>query len=140
MNAITVSEYFAAPGLQDTAIPQAHRENADELIEAVNMLLNDPDCPVLKINPRTKTYISGTTGGGYRTPALNDFPGGRRSTSKHLIGCAIDLYDPIGGLDAWITDEILIRYGLYREHPDATHGWCHLQTTPVLSGRRTFWP
>jgi hypothetical protein len=55
-------------------------------------------------------------------------------------GRAVDVYDPDGHLDAWITDDILEDFGLYREHPDSTSTWCHLTDRAPGSGHRTFWP
>lgn len=62
------------------------------------------------------------------------------TASRHLIAAAIDLADADGKLDAFCTDKILEKYDLYREHPDHTKGWCHLQVLPPKSGKRTFLP
>jgi hypothetical protein len=44
--------------------------------------------------------------------------------------------------DKWLTanPEKLVEHNLYREHPDATKGWCHLSTRKPPSGNRTFRP
>lgn len=60
--------------------------------------------------------------------------------SRHLIAAAIDIADADGKLDAFCTDKILEKYDLYREHPDHTKGWCHLQVLPPKSSKRTFIP
>lgn len=61
---------------------------------------------------------------------------------------AVDLYDPEDLIDAYISkfdlpngDNTLLRdCGLYREHPSATPGWCHLTTRAPKSKKRTFYP
>src|SRR3990167_3806030 len=35
---------------------------------------------------------------------------------------------------------VLERFELYREAPEKTSGWCHLQSVPPGSGKRTFYP
>lgn len=60
--------------------------------------------------------------------------------SKHMTGEGVDVADNDGRLDAWLTDEKLAEYDLYREHPDSTPSWCHLQTCAPHSGHRTFVP
>jgi len=52
----------------------------------------------------------------------------------------VDVYDPFGDLDFWLNDAILERFELYREAPEKTSGWCHLQSVPPGSGKRTFYP
>jgi len=52
----------------------------------------------------------------------------------------VDVADGNGKLDETITDALLEAHGLYREHPEATPGWCHLTTRAPKSGRRTFYP
>ena len=64
--------------------------------------------------------------------------------SSHLYGCAVDITDPMGKLDAWLQTpegkKALINCGLFVEHPDSTVGWCHLQTYAPKSFNRTFRP
>lgn len=91
-------------------------------------------------DPDTGCCISGTPGGdgdgGFRTPGSKT--GAPDSSHRHATG--VDVYDPGDKLDAWINDAILEQYGLYREHPSATPGWCHLTTRAPKSGKRTFHP
>lgn len=92
------------------------------------------------IDPDTGTQISGSKGGagdgGFRlSQATTGRPG-----SKHKSAHAVDVYDPGDVLDRIISDADLERFGLYREHPDDTPGWCHLQDVPPGSGKRTFKP
>ena len=93
-----------------------------------------------EIDPDTGTCISGSKrgngDGGFRLQTATT----GRPLSKHKLAAAVDVFDPFNQLDGWLTDEILAKHGLYREHPDDTPGWCHLQTIPPGSGKRTFKP
>lgn len=134
---ITIKQYFSAD-LQGEATQQ-HRENAEELLGRVNTLLQDAaerGNVVVPVNPNTDSQISGAGHGGWRklhSPV--GAPG-----SAHKDGRAVDVYDPDGDLDEWITDQVLSMHGLYREHPSSTRGWCHLTTRQPKSGRRSFYP
>jgi hypothetical protein len=57
-----------------------------------------------------------------------------------MTGQAVDIDDDGNTLDAFLNDKILEMYGLAREHPMATPGWCHLQSVLPPSGHRTFYP
>ena len=127
---ITIKQYFGA----QNGAPAAHLKNAGELLRRVNALLEQ--APHAPINPVTGSQVSGEKWGGYRT---QDCPIGAPK-SAHKTGEAVDLYDPQGSLDAWLTDERLESAQLYREAPAATHGWCHLTTRAPASGHRTFNP
>ncbi len=134
---ITLDNYFRAykdhPEITDEI-----RANAQVLLEAVNALL---DCAIeegitLHPNPATGTFVSGQDNGGWRPQAC---PIGA-PTSSHKTGRGVDVADHSNELDAWITDQCLEDFGLYREHPAATIGWVHLTTRAPGSGRRTFMP
>jgi hypothetical protein len=60
--------------------------------------------------------------------------------SAHLKGCACDIADPDGSLQAWLRADksILERTGLWCE--DGTVGWVHFQSYPPVSGYRWFKP
>jgi len=60
--------------------------------------------------------------------------------SQHMKACAGDFSDPGGLINNAITDELLAKHDLYREHPMYTFNWVHLQTVPPRSGLRTFKP
>jgi len=62
--------------------------------------------------------------------------------SKHLIGCAADVYDPDRKLAAWVQKNLLLMeiIGLWMESFEHTRGWVHFQTRPPKSGRRVFLP
>lgn len=62
--------------------------------------------------------------------------------SLHLIGAAVDIFDPDQRLQHWILDHLSWSEmnDVYYESFDATHNWVHLQLYPTLSGRRFFSP
>lgn len=141
---ITVEQYFTKPR------PRDHEQSAIDLIRRRNalraewMAATGKDCP---IDPDTGTEISGVErgdgDGGYRTPGSRTGAAG----SSHRHGQGIDDYDPGDELDTWLDafehdgeNTKLEEHGLYREHPEATPGWCHLATRAPGSGRRTFRP
>lgn len=134
---ITVEQYFQAK-------PHTPEQDAlaQNLLETVNELLDEAQTAGIaqSICPNTGTQISGSKGGsgdgGFRlTTATTGAP-----NSSHKEARAVDVYDPQGHLDGWLDDAILEKYGLYREAPNSTFGWCHLTTRPPHSGHRTFNP
>ena len=134
---ITVDQYFGAKPHSDE-----QRAAALHLLGKVNSMMDEAEATgvVFSIDPDTGTQISGSKGGagdgGFRLPEATT--GSPKSAHKRAM--AVDVYDPGGKFDAWINDDMLECYDLYREHPDSTPGWCHLQTRCPLSGRRTFTP
>ena len=131
---ITTAEYF---GSKPHTPEQAN--SADALLVKVASLL-DSLIWAYPIDPDTGTSISGSKGGsgdgGFRLPTATT----GKAQSKHKTAHAVDVYDPENKLDESLDDQILTEFGLYREHPDSTPGWCHLQDVPPGSGRRTFHP
>lgn len=127
----------AAPGELTDEI----RANAKTLTERVNPLL----MAFLKETGFSRVLRSGWRPAGFnasfthldanRQPVRGGAP-----HSRHMTGEGVDVADNDGKLDAWLTDEKLAEFDLYREHPDATPSWCHLQTCPPGSGHRTFHP
>lgn len=91
-------------------------------------------------DPDTGTSISGSRGGAGDGGFRLDTSTTGRPGSKHKSAHAVDVFDPENALDSSITDELLEKHGLYREHPDDTPGWCHLQDVAPRSGKRTFKP
>ncbi len=140
---ITLQEYFG-PWLDHPDATPERKAAAGFLLEKVNMLLEDADLNgvVLEDNPVTsnamhsRDEVSGQQYGGFRPQSC---PIGAPH-SAHKEGRAVDVFDPHGTLDAWITDEILSAYRLYREAPAATKGWAHLTDRAPASGKRTFAP
>jgi hypothetical protein len=138
---ITIEQYFG-PKIAHQDATALRKSAATLLLQRVNALLawekelgyeqeTDPD---------TGSSISGSKGGagdgGFR---LSTSATGA-AKSKHKEGQAVDVFDPFDKLDDLIIDEILVKFGLWRESPLKTPGWCHLQSVPPGSGRRTFNP
>jgi hypothetical protein len=133
----TPKDYFAGYEGSDE-ISQLHRSNAAGMLVLVNKLLGYATTKgvILKNNPVTHSLVGGEKNGGWRPQACPiGAPG-----SAHKQGQAVDVYDPDGALDDFLTDDILRDFGLYREHPASTRGWCHLTTRAPSSGKRTFYP
>lgn len=76
---------------------------------------------------------------GYRPGHYNTQAGGA-AKSTHLSCEAVDIRDPGNGLDQWLdsNQSKLIECELWREAPEKTNGWSHLDTRPRRS--RTFNP
>ena len=66
---------------------------------------------------------------GWRPRAVNARVPGAAPGSNHVLCRAIDIADPGNALDRWITahSEILDELGLWRESPNRTAGWVHIQ-------------
>lgn len=140
---ITRDDYFVWQS-EEKQHPAEHEANFEAMIKKVNFALytahqEHPSYDLLTC-PNTGTLISGSHAGhgdgGYRLP---DTVTGA-AHSNHRTGHAVDVYDPHGELDEYMTDQQLERFGLYREHPLKTPGWCHLQDVPPGSGHRTYFP
>lgn len=149
---ITLEQYFRNPRTdEEKPHTPAQAEAARDLLERANALVDEYHSEteaMPQICPHTECEISGSKGGsgdgGFRLP---DSTTGA-SKSSHREARAVDVYDPGNRIDQWLdifegpngANEKLEQYGLYREHPDATQGWCHLTTRAPGSGRRTFRP
>jgi len=149
---ITEEQYFTNPTTGEVkAHSDQHTLNFIELQARVENLLED--ARIMggyhdAVDPDTGTQISGVHGGsgdgGFRLP--NTTTGA--PMSNHRKAKAVDIYDPVNVLDIWLNqfddghggNSMLLKHGLAREHPDATPGWCHLQSALPSSGRRTFNP
>jgi len=115
------------------------QDNAINLLAAVNPFLAYYEAITgnkIIINRITNSQVSGEVYGGFRP---QECPIGAPD-SAHKQGLAVDVYDPDGKIDAYITDEILEEHGLYREAPESTLHWCHLTIRAPHSGNRTFIP
>ena len=131
---ISVDDYFGKWLDSPDVTPQV-LTNAGFLLQCVNALLIEYPYG-LKTNPKTGSNVSGETYGGFRP---QDCLQGA-AKSSHKEGKAVDIFDPDDSLDDWLGEQILEKYNLYREHPDATQTWCHLTTRAPASGKRTFRP
>jgi hypothetical protein len=123
---ITLEQYLTQHAQQGAA-PPAVIDAATNLLAKVHALLEVSPVP----DPDLRS--------GWRPPGVNLAVGGAHN-SQHMTGHAIDVADNTGLLDSWLTDEILEKYGLYREAPESTPSWTHLQDIAPSSGRRTFIP
>lgn len=148
---ITLGEYFG-PNNQHPAATPAIFGNAIVLLRAVNSFLKECELAGIYnwvIDMDTKCCVSGSPGGsgagGWRPPESTT----GAKNSKHKLGQAVDVYDPLDKIDRYVSkfdtkggalNKLLERHGLYREAPTATPGWCHLQCVQPGSGRRTFLP
>ena len=134
---ISLSDYLGKWQYTPVATPLVV-ENAGNLLPKVNALLArfEAEGGALCVNPHTGTLVSGAGLGGIRPPDCEE----GAANSSHKVGRGVDVYDPHGALDKWLTDELLAIYGLYREHPEKTDGWVHLTDRPPPSKKRTFWP
>lgn len=117
------------------------RANAARTVDIANKLLQQARAAgvSLDINPLTGNLLTS----GWRPPAVNASTPRAAVRSKHILGLAVDLYDPDGDLDEWClasATTVLTKLGLWMEHPAATKGWCHLQIVPPGSKRRVFYP
>jgi hypothetical protein len=125
---ITVDEYF-----QDSICNYAFTPTSEDFIRAYDLVgkVNAifPGCE-LRSGHRCREKTLALIASGHRA-AL----GGEHEKSN-----AIDIADPDNHFDDHLDDEQLELAGLYREHPDDTHTWVHLQRVPPKSGHRTFKP
>jgi len=115
--------------------------NADDLLRRVNEVCEICDLEggiEFLLNPKTNSYVSGETLGGFRP---QDAKVGA-SNSSHKTGQGIDIYDPNREIAMWFLKHaaLLKEHGLYMEHPDYTKGWCHLTSRAPRSGRTVFLP
>ena len=138
---ITEAQYFGWK-INHADATDERKANAVELLKRVNSLIEQYESGGKRVenDPDTKTQISGSKGGagdgGFRLSlSATGKPG-----SAHKEGMAVDIFDPGNNLDGWITRDILIKYGLYREASPFTPLWTHLQTREPKSGNRSFIP
>lgn len=127
---IELDDYFGK--VSHIANPTAEIEdNARVLLEKVNKLVRNLPFPF-------EVHVNS----GWRPPEYNKTIPGAAPNSKHMTGQAIDLGDPDGQLDDYLSGnpEVIIQHDLYMEHPLSTKGWCHLQSIPPRSGKRIFYP
>jgi len=150
---ITLQDYFGRYAQHPDAGPGMW-SNADDLISRVNELkewARAAGIPVNEIDADTNSEISGSsvaTGGGNGGFRPQKCPVGAPD-SAHKDAKALDDFDPSDALDNWISEfddeggrrnTILEKFGLYREAPAVTPGWCHLTTRRPGSGKRTYNP
>lgn len=133
---ISTEDYFRDSRANYAFVPSENDlANAVDLLERVSALEED-------FVEDGGQVFSMTSGHRCRAKTLDLIAKGYRAAvgGKHESAHAVDVADPLNELDAWLDDEKLASYGLYREHPDATKGWTHLQNVPPGSHNRTFKP
>ena len=140
---ITLQHYWMGRDVKHgQALGPDTRRNAARTVELVDALLNRARAAGVEcqISPVTGSLLTS----GWRPPAINAATPGAAPNSKHITGQAVDVYDPQGDLDEWLSgpagQAALDDIGLWLEHPASTPGWSHLQTVPPNSGRRVFYP
>lgn len=85
---------------------------------------------------------------GWRPPSYNARVPKASKNSLHMVCKAIDVEDPQHGLSTFLFDDynrnknqsILVKVGVWCEHPNATPTWCHMQSLPPGSNNRFFFP
>lgn len=136
---ITIEDYFNNKSHHVDATAE-RIANAKRLLVQVNNLFSDAEANGIRLqnNPKTGTLISGNKDGdgGFRLQSSTT----GSEMSSHKEGLGVDVYDPANVLDDWITRNILIKHGLWREAVKWTVGWCHLTIRPPKSGNRSFIP
>ncbi len=125
---ITSDEYFQDSISNFGFIPTAtDYTRAADLLDKVNALF--PDCD-LRSGHRTREKTLALISAGYRAAI-----GGQHEQSN-----AVDIADPFNSRDDGLDDAKLEAAQLYREAPEDTENWVHLQRVPPKSGKRTFIP
>jgi hypothetical protein len=125
-------------GKEFGALPKEHRDNLMTLLERVSK--------VRELFSKPMTVTSGYRSMAehleiYRKKGITDqskIP----MKSRHLIGAAVDIYDPNKILQSWILSnvKVLEDVGLWCEDFSATPNWVHFQCTSPASGKRFFKP
>jgi hypothetical protein len=135
---ITIEDYFNNKSHHVDATAE-RIANAKKLLVQVNSLLAEAETVFrLHNNPKTGTLISGNKDGDGGFRLQSSVTGS--AMSSHKEGLGVDVYDPGDELDDWITRDILVKHGLWREAVKWTVGWCHLTIRPPKSGNRSFIP
>jgi len=128
---ITLADFFMGrDASHPSELSTELRNNARVMIERANGLL------------QLAGIAEGRVNSGWRPRSINAALANASPHSRHLSCQAVDLRDADGALDTWCLRNLhaLEVLGLWLEHPDATPGWCHVQTVPPRSGRRVFMP
>lgn len=137
---ITIEDYWMGRDKQfPVRLTDEIRKNASETVSKVNLLLFHAVKDGLVLIASNKRSLVNS---GWRPPAVNAATPNAAAKSHHMSGKACDVSDPTGSLDKWCMANLeeLEHIGLWMEHPNATPGWCHLQTVPPRSGNRVFQP
>lgn len=104
---------------KDHPLTPAQEDNLGRLLTALNIVRRAYGKPL-------------TVSSGYRPAAINANVGGAKR-SAHMTCEACDFSDPNKEFATWCMAniDVLVRAGLYLEHPDYTKNWVHLQIRPT---------
>jgi hypothetical protein len=137
---ITLADYWMGRDVRYAlALDTQTRRNAAVTVDLANRLL------VLAKMAGVPLLVNsggGLVSSGWRPPLVNASTPGASTTSLHMTGQALDLFDPRGAIDRWMlsSPQPLIDLGLWVEDSSHTPGWAHIQTRPPRSGNRFFMP
>ena len=136
---ITLAQYFGPWWAHPDHTPE-RTESAHALLDACEKMEAEMVSAgvVFVTNPKTGSQVSGSLYGGFRPQSC---PIGTPH-SAHKEGLAVDRYDPLYHIDAWLMahQDALARHGIYIESPDSTSGWSHWTIRPPGSGNHIFIP
>ena len=140
---ITVEQYWMGREREFAAdLTPEVTENAHFLVERVNLVL--ARAALEHVFPAADLRTGHPIASGWRPKAVNNAGGTANRTSKHIIGCAIDLRDrlPDRPLARWClrNRHVLEEAGLWMPDPRWTPSWIHLQSVPPASGERIYLP
>jgi hypothetical protein len=140
LNHLTLTQYWMGRDIKFAdQLTDEIRANAAETIRRANLLLD----AFFKVVPDA---VPVNVASGWRPPVINSLTKGAAPRSNHLLGAAIDLSDPFGMLDKWLSSDAgqaeMAKIGLWHEDPQSTPRWAHVQIKPFGSWRegksRTF--
>ena len=149
---ITIEQYAGGHETSPDWTPE-RQKNAQLLLNVCALLQAEmeSDGIVFPNNPKTGSKVGGQFHGfgGFRP---QNCPQGAPHSS-HKEGLAVDLYDPHNEIDDYLQhdylecvadgkpqDSMLVRHGVYIEHPDSTDTWSHWSIKPPKSGKHIFNP
>jgi hypothetical protein len=136
---ITLTD-LAGPWSRHPDWTPARAENGARLLAACSALEAEMIAGgvAFPVNKKTGSQVSGSLYGGFRPQSC---PQGSPK-SAHKEGFAVDRYDPLGHIDAWLMahQDAMDRHGIYIEHPDDTPGWSHWSIRAPKSGKHVFKP
>jgi hypothetical protein len=105
--------------------------------------VNAVEALYLKENPEEKPF-SPTSGLRSEDEQKNLIKAGKSTAlkSKHLIGAAVDIFDPEGKIGKYLkaNPSVLVNASLWCEDLASTPTWVHFQCIPPGSGNRWFKP
>ena len=132
---ISIKEILGGVPISD--VPIAHQHNIEELLRKVNILRSAWGKP-MRVTSGYRTEQDHIR--IYSQKGITD-----RSKipmkSQHLIGSAIDIFDPDLSLTKWLKEndsKRLVDVELYAE--EGNSNWVHLQLKKPASGKRWFLP